>query len=146
MAYKGYFVPKNPQKYRGDPSNIIYRSRWELKLMMSIDTHPDIIEWASEEFSIAYRSPIDNKVHRYFPDFLVRKKDPTGQIKTMVIEVKPASQAKPPVIKESKDKRYIREVIEWGINSAKWEAAQKYCAERKWTFHIFTEKELGIKF
>ena len=90
MAYKGYFVPKNPQKYRGDPSNIIYRSRWELKLMMNIDTHPDIIEWASEEFSIAYRSPIDNKVHRYFPDFLVRKKDPTGQIKTMVIEVKPA--------------------------------------------------------
>ena len=32
MAYKGKFNPIHPDKYKGDPSNIIYRSLWEFKL------------------------------------------------------------------------------------------------------------------
>jgi len=74
MLHQGYFKPKNPQKYKGDPTNIIYRSGWELKFMLYVDSHPEILEWGSEEFSIPYRSPIDGRIHRYFPDFYIKKK------------------------------------------------------------------------
>jgi hypothetical protein len=150
MAYKGTFQPKNAGKYRGNPSNIVYRSGWELKLMMHLDSHPDVLEWASEEIIIPYRSPIDGRVHRYFPDFYVKKKSPDGVIERVLIEVKPASQVKQPVIQETKNKkptrRYITEVSTWAVNQAKWKAAKEYCDDRQWKFMIMTEKELGIKF
>ena len=147
MAYKGYFKPKNPQKYRGDPTNIIYRSGWELKLMAYLDTRADVIQWSSEEFFIPYRSPVDGRIHRYFPDFYVKKKNADGKIETVIIEVKPAAQTKPPNNPGGKpSKRYINEVFTWGINSAKWKAAEEYCSDRQWNFQIFTEKELNIGF
>lgn len=145
MAYQGYFKPQNPQKYKGDPANIIYRSGWELKLMSYLDKHQDVIQWQSEEFFIPYRSPVDGRVHRYFPDFLVKKKNPNGIIETVLIEVKPEAQTKPPVKQSKVTKKYINEVFTWGVNEAKWEAADKYCKDRGWTFQIFTEKHLNIK-
>ena len=72
-TYKGYFKPKNPKKYKGDPTNIIYRSSWECKLMIRLDEDPNVISWGSEEIIIPYRSPIDNKIHRYFVDFIVTR-------------------------------------------------------------------------
>jgi hypothetical protein len=145
MATKGYFKPKNPKKYRGNPTNIIYRSGWELKLMMYLDNHKDVINWSSEEIIIHYRSPIDNKIHRYYPDFLVTKINKEGVKETFIIEVKPKKQTKPPVKQEKLTKAYLTEVKAWGINEAKWKAALEFCKERGWSFHIFTEKELGIK-
>lgn len=144
-TYKGYFKPKNPKKYIGDPTNIIYRSSWELKFMLYIDQHKDIVEWGSEEIVIPYKSPIDNKIHRYFPDFIVKKINKDGKKETVLIEIKPFSQTKPPAKKEKITKSYITEVKTWGINEAKWKAANEYCKDRGWSFHIFTEKELGIK-
>ena len=144
-TYKGFFKPKNPKKYQGNPTNIVYRSRWELKLMMYLDDHKDIISWSSEEIIIPYRSPIDGKIHRYFPDFKVTKINKEGQKETALIEVKPASQTKPPERQNKVTRRYITEVKTWGINEAKWKAAQSYCLDRGWSFHIFTERELGIK-
>jgi hypothetical protein len=144
-TYQGYFKPKNPSKYKGDPTNIVYRSSWELKLMMYLDNHSDVINWGSEEIIIPYRSPIDNKIHRYFPDFIVTKINKSGKKETVLIEVKPLSQTKPPKIQEKVTKKYITEVTNWGINEAKWKAADEYCKDRGWAFHIFTEKELGIK-
>lgn len=149
MSYKGFFKPKNPSRYKGDPTNIIYRSSWELKLMSYLDVHPDIIEWSSEEFCIPYISPIDNKMHRYFPDFRVKKKNAEGRIETIVVEVKPKNQITPPNVSKTKTnkptKKYIREVMTYGINEAKWKAAQAYCADKKWKFIIMSEIELGIK-
>lgn len=146
MAYKGYFKPRNPQKYRGDPTNIIYRSRWELKFMSYLDTHPKVLEWSSEEIIIPYRSPVDNRIHRYFPDFFVKKINSEGLVESAIIEIKPAVQTRPPERPSKVTKRYINEVFTWGVNEAKWKAAQDFCADRKWTFHVFTEKELGIDF
>lgn len=148
MAYKGRFSPKNPQKYVGDSSNIIYRSLWELKLMMKFDSHPDVLQWNSEETRIRYRSPLDNKIHTYYPDFWVKKKRHSdGLIEINLIEVKPKKQTKQPAIIEGKPTRkYINEVATWGINSAKWKAAQAYCQERGWKFVILTEDELGVRF
>lgn len=111
--------------------------------MIYLDQHPDVISWASEEFFIPYRSPVDNKIHKYYPDFLVRKRNAQGIAETLLIEVKPAVQTKPPVVKK-KTRRYISEVKTYGVNNAKWKAAQDYCEDRKWKFVIMTEKELGI--
>ena len=144
MSYKGHFKPSNPGKYKGDPTNIIYRSSWELKLMRYLDKHPDVISWASEEFCIPYRSPTDNKIHRYYPDFLIKKRNTQGITETILIEVKPAVQTKPPKVPKKATKRYITEVATYGVNMAKWKAAQGFCEERKWKFLIMTEKELGI--
>ena len=147
MAYKGIFRPQNPQKYTGDPSNIIYRSRWELVLMGHLDKHPDVLQWGSEEIIIPYRSPIDNRVHRYFPDFYVKKRNASdGRISEMLIEVKPKAQTKPPALQQKPNKRYLTEVKTWGINSAKWEAARRYCQSRAMEFVIITEDDLGLKF
>ena len=146
MAYKGKFKPKNPHKYIGDPTNIIYRSRWECVFMSYLDSQPNVINWGSEEIIIPYKSPIDGKMHRYFPDFLVKKKNKEGKIDTQIIEIKPLKQTKPPSIQTKATKTYINEVKEWGINSSKWEAAQKYCNSRGWQFLILTEKELKINF
>jgi hypothetical protein len=144
-TYQGYFKPKNPQKYKGDPTNIVYRSSWELKLMNYLDSHKDILTWGSEEIIIPYRSPIDNKIHRYYPDFIVTKINKEGKKETALIEVKPLSQTKPPKKQEKVTKKYITEVTNWGVNEAKWKAANEYCNDRNWTFHIFTENELGIR-
>jgi len=145
MNYKGYFKPKHPRKYKGNPTNIIYRSLYELKLMMFLDRNENVLEWASEEFFVPYKSPFDGKIHRYFPDFWIKKKNKEGLIETVVVEVKPKSQTTPPAPKKQITKQYLYEVQTWGINQAKWEAADKYCVSKGWKFMLATEKELGIK-
>lgn len=144
MAYSGRFIPKNPQKYSGDYRNIIYRSSWECKVMDWLDRNPDIITWASEEIQIPYVSPVDNRYHRYFPDFLVKVRTQGGKLRTMMLEIKPKSQTKPPEVQKRKTKKYITEVVTWGINQAKWQAAKEYCLDRGWEFKVLTEDHLGL--
>ena len=137
MSYKGKFRPSNRTKYKGDPDNITYRSLWERQVMKSLDENPNIVEWASEEIVIPYRSPIDGKMHRYFPDFYVK----TSIGEKWLIEVKPKVQTKPP--KKSKSRRrYLREVKTWGVNQAKWEAAKTICERHGWKWNIWTEDEI----
>ena len=144
MSYKGKYYPSYPRKYKGDPTNIIYRSLWERKFMVYCDKNESILEWASEEIAIPYRSPIDNRVHRYFPDFYMKVKERGGKVKRYVIEVKPAKQTKPPVKPKRQTKGYIREAYEYAKNQAKWKMAREFCADRQWEFKVVTEKELGI--
>lgn len=143
-TYKGRYKPKNPDKYKGDHSNIIYRSGWELKFMNWCDHNPSVLQWESEETVIPYISPIDNKYHRYFPDFKIKVRKKDGTTETILIEVKPYAQTQAPK-KQRKTKRFINEVKTYGINTAKWKAAEEYCKDRKWKFQIITEHELGIK-
>lgn len=145
MAYKGKFKPKNPQKYRGDSNNIVYRSTWECRVMSWLDERADVVEWASEEFSIPYISPVDGKVHRYFPDFYVKIKQKDDIIREMVLEVKPHRQTQEPQKKSRVTKQYITEVVTYGVNQAKWKAAEEFCKDRKWTFKVLTEYDLGLK-
>jgi hypothetical protein len=144
MAYSGTFRPKNPGKYAGDPNNIIYRSTWEAKVMNWLDKNPGIVKWASEEVAIPYYSPVDNKWHRYFPDFIVKVKTQDGKTKTMMLEVKPKKQTQPPEKQKRVTKRYITEVATWGVNQAKWKSAVEYCKDRGWEFKILTEDHLGL--
>jgi hypothetical protein len=146
MAYKGKFSPKNPSKYKGDPTGIIYRSLWERKLMVYLDENINVLEWSSEEMAIPYRSPVDNKIHRYFPDFIAKLRNPDGTVKTLMLEVKPKIQTREPKIPTNKKtKRYITEVMTWGVNQAKWKSATEYCLDKGWDFKLITEDELGIK-
>ena len=145
MAYKGKFRPKRPKKYKGDPTQIIYRSLWEKKFMEYCDLTENISQWQSEEFWIRYKSPLDNKVHRYFPDFFIKYRDALGKKRNVVIEVKPAKQLKMPKKNPKKrTKSWVYEVQTYVVNQAKWKAAESYCADRKYEFRIMTEKELGI--
>ena len=144
MAYSGLFRPKNPQKYVGDPNNIVYRSSWECRVMDWLDRNRDIISWASEELIVPYISPVDNRVHRYFPDFLVKVRNKEGQLKTLMIEVKPKKQTQPPMQQRRITKQYITEVTTWGVNQAKWKAATEYCLDRGWEFKLVTETDLGL--
>ena len=63
-SLKSRYKPSNPEKYVGDPNNIICRSSWERKFCHWADLNPDIVKWVSEEVAIPYLSPVDNKVHR----------------------------------------------------------------------------------
>ena len=141
--YKGKFKIKNPKKYKGNPTNIIYRSLMELRFMKWCDTSEKILTWNSEEVIIPYISPIDNKRHRYFPDFLIQ----TEKGWTL-IEVKPQVQTKPPkkLIVENltlkKKRRYVNAVQTWLVNEAKWKAAEQVCKKKGWKFQIMTEKQL----
>ena len=144
MPYKGKFRPSKPKKYKGDPTNIVYRSLWELKFMNYCDSNPGILKWSSEEVIIPYRSPIDNRYHRYFPDFYIKYKDSSGKMIESIVEIKPAKEVKEPRIQKARTKRYVTEVMTYAKNQAKWEAAEDFCKDRKWKFQIMTEKELGI--
>lgn len=144
MAYSGKYTPKNTSKYLGDHTNIWYRSLWERRVMVHLDENPNVIGWSNEEIVIPYLSPIDGRWHRYFPDFFVKVRNKNGLMESMILEVKPKSQSVPPKIQGKLTKRYITEVRNWGINEAKWKAAEEYCKDRKWKFSVITEEQLGI--
>ncbi len=144
MAYKGKYRPSYPNKYKGNPTNIIYRSLWERKFMVFCDKNNKILEWGSEELALPYRSPLDNRIHRYFPDFYIKVKEGNGYTQKYLIEIKPKKQTVEPKIKKKKTRGYIYEVTEWAKNQAKWKVAQDFCEDRQWKFKIITEDELGI--
>ena len=143
-SVKSRYKPNNPKKYNGDYRNIICRSNWERRFCSWCDLNENVLEWGSEEFWIPYRAP-DGKVRRYFPDFIMKVKEQTGEIKTYVIEVKPAKQTRRPKPRKKVTKSYLYECKTYEVNQAKWKAAREWCADRKVEFKIITEKELGIR-
>ena len=143
MSYKGWFRPKNPKKYKGDATNVVYRSNWELRVMKHFDEDPNVLWWASEELVIPYRSPVDQRMHRYFPDFIAHVKQKIGKEKTIVIEIKPERQTKKPIQKRQ-TKRFLEEAATYAINQEKWRAADIFCQKEGWDFMVLTEKDLGI--
>jgi len=144
MSYKGIFRPNFSKKYIGDSKNIIYRSLWELKFMNYCDKNENVLKWSSEEIWIPYVSPIDNRVHRYFPDFFIKYKDTNENIKESLVEIKPKRQVNGPKVGNKINQKQLVEMKEFAKNQAKWEAAKEFCADRKWQFQILTEDHLGV--
>jgi hypothetical protein len=144
MFHKRKFTPTNPQKYSGDPSNIIMRSSWETKFANWCDVNPSIISWVSEETVIPYRCGTDNKIHRYFVDFKIQVKETSGRVKTYLVEIKPYKQTIPPVYPGRQTQRYLQESFAYIKNQSKWEAATQYAKERGWEFIKLTEHNLGV--
>jgi hypothetical protein len=141
MFHKRKYTPVFPEKYVGDPTNIIMRSSWETRFANWCDNNPAIVKWNSEETVIPYRCPTDDRIHRYFVDFKIT----TSNGKTYLVEVKPAAQCVPPVFPGRRTQRYLTESMTFVKNQAKWKAAVEYAKDRNWEFKIITEKELGLK-
>jgi hypothetical protein len=141
---QGIFTPQNKHKYQGNHTNIVYRSGWERQVFVWLDTHPDVSAWSSEEFFIPYICKTDGNPHRYFVD--VKIVFSSGI--TLLVEIKPESQIKKPVMAGKKiNKRLVEEIVTYTKNTSKWKAAEDYCATRGWKFQIWGEtalKRLGI--
>lgn len=144
-SIKSIYKPSYPEKYIGDSNKIICRSSWERLFCRWCDYNENVIRWASEEFSIPYVSPKDNRVHRYYPDYLIEVKEKEGKIKKYIVEVKPKKQTLPPNKPTRVTKSYIYESVTYAINQAKWNAAREFAKDNGVDFKIITEDELNIK-
>ena len=132
---QGIFQPKNPAKYVGS-GPITYRSAWELTFMNLCDQHPNILQWASESIKIPYQDPFTGKLRTYIPDFLILFMDKNGAKRAEIIEIKPLSQSIPEAARSRRDQEALI------LNTAKWEAAQKWCKVQGINFRVMTEKQL----
>ena len=132
---KGRFIPKNPQKYLGNPEKIIGRSSWEFSLFKYLDSTPSVLQWASEEFSIPYLHP-EGRVAQYYPDALVIYKNKSGALVKEVIEIKPYKET------VQTAKSTPRDLMALAVNKAKWEAAARFCEQQGMKFRIVTELSL----
>ena len=135
MAYKTKYSPKNPKKYIGDVTSITCRSLWERHVCKFLDENDLITKWSSEEIAIPYYSPLDKKIHNYYPDFLIQMIQENKK-EIWMVEIKPKKQT---ILKENASKK---EIATWIINNAKWNAAKTYCDKNNMQFKILTEKEL----
>lgn len=138
---QGLFKPTNPLKYIGNTEHIVYRSFLEFRVMSKLDNDPSIVKWASEEFFVPYKSPVDNRTHRYFVDLFFEKKE-NGKTQKYLCEVKPYEQCGPP---KSKGRKLIVESARLLVNLAKWSAASEWAKKRNAKFIIWTEKDLDGK-
>jgi hypothetical protein len=132
----------NKEKYIGDVNNVIARSKLERRFMRIFDTRPDILQWSSEELAIPYIHPIDNKFHRYFPDFWLKLKNKNGVITECLVEIKPYSQTKKPKSQKIITESYKNTCLTWLVNQAKWKAAKEFAKKQGIDFILMTEKDL----
>jgi len=142
MAYSGIYKIKNKRKYKGDPNKVVYRSLWERACFEWCDTNSAVKKWSSEEIVVPYIYDVDKRYHRYFVDLYIQFED-----KTLLIEVKPKKETKPPEYKGRKTKKYLMEGMTFVKNQNKWKAAEEYAKDRGWQFLVWTEddlKKLGI--
>lgn len=149
MKFKqGKYDLKNPDKYKGNKENIIYRSSWELKFMLFLDYQPEVIEWSSEEIVIPYYFEYDNKYHRYFPDFYFVKLNKDNSVTKYMIEIKPKKDIEfktPKKINNKTKAKVLESAITISKNEAKWNAAKIWCEQREIKFMVLTEDELFKK-
>jgi hypothetical protein len=142
---QGKYRPKNISKYRGDPTNIIYRSGWERRFMVYCDLSPNVVSWGSEEVVVPYKCPIEGGLHRYFIDFNVTVRTKSGNTKTILVEIKPFKQTQEPPKPKRQTKKYVEEVALYIRNQTKWKHARAFAESKGWDFKVLTEYELGIK-
>jgi len=136
MVYSGLYKAKNISKYKGDHTNIIYRSLWEKAVFQWCDKNPKVKAWSSEEIVVPYYYDVDKKYHKYYVDVKIVFED-----KTLLVEIKPEKETVPPV-GAKRTKRYITEGLTYVKNMNKWEAADSYAKDRGWEFQVWTEKTL----
>lgn len=140
---KGFYTPRNPQKYIGDLNKIIYRSSWEETFMNFLDNNVRVLRWGSEIITIPYIKPTDGRVHKYYPDFYVEYLDAkTNDMIKEIVEVKPEKQIRKPTTKGKKKQTQLYEAVTWAINTSKWKAAQQYCNHNGFRFKLMSEKHI----
>ena len=141
---QGTYKPVSPEKYAGRKLPE-YRSSWELKFFQWCDKNPNVIEWSSESVVVPYKSPVDNRPHRYFVDSKLILKEGGNNV-SYLVEIKPSQQTKPPVdSKRKKKSTLLYENRTYAVNQSKWAAANLFAQKKGMNFIILTENELNIK-
>jgi len=132
---QGYINPNSCKKLfeslRNQP--IIYRSSWEKRFMIWCESCKSVKHWGSECTCIHYYNPVDQKQHRYYPDFVVEMNDGT----IMIVEIKPMSQTEPPDVDNAWAQRTF------AVNQAKWSTIKRLCEEKGYKFCILTENTIN---
>jgi hypothetical protein len=136
---KGQYIPKNPQKYLGDPTKIRFLSSWERRFMEFCDMNPNVLAWGSETFRVQYYNPIKQKICTYLPDFMIKFKDRDGNVINRVIEIKPKKEAMITKKMTTYDKVCLV------VNQAKWTACKAICESYGVDFKVYTEDDLFLK-
>lgn len=143
---QGYFKPKNPEKYRGDYTQIIYRSGWEFKFFKFCDENPMVLEYASEPVCVDYWNSMSKKQCKYWIDGYMKTINKHGQIREWLIEVKPNKFIHPPKspqrLTERQTYSFVRHAKAYMINTDKFKAAKAYAKAHNMTFGIITENFL----
>jgi hypothetical protein len=159
---QGLFVPKNKDKVirLNNQGGLFYRSGLELKIMTWLDANEMVTRWNSEGIKIPYQlTHFDNnditlKQHCYYPDFYYEMTKKDGEVKKVVMEVKPMKEYQNVILlQEKKLQMPINATIkklknfEYDLkmaqkNLAKWETMIKYCKMKGWEFIILTEEHL----
>jgi hypothetical protein len=157
---QGYFKPTNLEKYKGDPSVIIYRSMWEHRFMTWCDLHTNITSWCSEPIGIPFLNPCaklvngmyQSAIHNYYVDFYITVQKDEKVSESWLIEIKPGMQV--PTTEQllrlskmitegnktdKKIRRYNHELKTLLVNRAKFLAAKKFAEERGCKFAVCDE-------
>jgi hypothetical protein len=134
-TYSGKYKVKKPEKYKGDPLTVTYRSMWEKNAFKWCERNPAIKWWNSEETVIGYICGTDKKPHRYFIDLTIKYID--GRV--LLVEIKPDIQTRPP------KRKNLNESLAYIKNISKWKYAKRYAADRGYGFEIWTEHTLESK-
>lgn len=147
-THKGKYKLKKPEKYQGNPADVVYRSSWERACFMWCEKNDQIVKWNAEETVIPYldltkagKSYPHGKPRRYFMDLTIQFKDHS----ILMVEVKPSKETKKPVKRGKARGRYLQEAMTYAVNSCKWEAAAAYAKKKGWKFEIWDEKILKKK-
>jgi hypothetical protein len=141
---KSEYIPKNPEKYVGNKNKpIICRSSWERTFCITLDTHPNILSWASEPVSIPYWNPFAKRWSMYIPDFIITYVDTANKQHCEMIEIKPWKEdPRNPAVMTGSPKNKARLQLVQAINALKWKAGMLFCKKRGIHFRIMTEKDL----
>jgi hypothetical protein len=145
--HQGVYKPLHPEKYGGDPNNIVYRSGLELKMCNYCDKNTNVTKWMLEGIIIPYKDH-EGKSRRYYPDFYMEVVNPNNpeQYVRYVIEVKPDAETRPPKIAKTKSLNKLKS-LEYQLktykkNVYKWTQALEWCKKRDLIFKIVTEKNI----
>lgn len=158
---QGNYIPKNKDKVikLNTEGGVYFRSSWEKKIMTWLDHKDEIIKWGAECLKIPYQmTHFDNgdakiKNHVYYSDFYYEMRKSDGELKQVVVEVKPQKEynmvlalnegkLKVPEKGTKKLKNFEYDLKMAYKNKQKWETMIKWCNQKGYDFIIITEENL----
>lgn len=134
---------KHPEKFIGDPNELIFKSSWEERAFQMCDNNPHIIRWGYEIIPIWYLKPLPTGNYRktfYLPDLYVEYYDKDHNFVREIVEIKPLKQTRASRARKSTTK--LQENYTYAVNTAKWEAAKCWCENNGIKFSIVTENSI----
>ncbi len=143
----------HPEKYLGT-TKLVCKSSWEYKFFYLCDLNQNIVSWAYEGTTVPYFNPIKGKYTLYKPDIFCNIRQPNGELKAFLIEIKPLKMTLPPTPPkvpstkspytmkkfETAMRRYEINKYNYAVNQSKWEQAKHWCLKHNITFLLVTEK------